>query len=274
LSSNKKGKKIVNSLKENMMKHYRSMIGLGLTAAFLTSCLGPQTYFSEVFNTLYDTYFPTQDSQDRLDMNYSVIAEITQDEDVFTFEVDFFTTGLKLIQVGPAVVNGVETTRTLEVVYDYAEDGLFATRTFANTPGEIDKVFEAFDDESFDLFNDAVSVVETTFTDDIKGIINNQATNLIIGGQPAGQAVKNYTLPVAQFVDLATFEDVAGFVPSTLSVKVSLTQATLAATFEITASSPDESYSAELTLFNPGTVNAADYLLSANEKATYDGYVA
>jgi hypothetical protein len=256
------------------MKHERAMIGLGLTAAFLTSCLGPQTYFSEVFNTIYDTYFPTQDSQDRLDMNYSVIAEITQDEDVFTFEVDFFTTGLKLVQVGPAVVNGVDTTRTLEVVYDYAEEGLFATRTFANTPGEIDKVFEAFDEDSFDLFNEAVSVAETALTDDIKGIINNQATNLIIGGQPVDQDVKNYTLPVAQFVDLATFEDVAGFIPTELTVKVSFTQATLAATFEISATTPDSTYRAELTLSNPGTVNAADHLLSANEKATYEGYVA
>lgn len=256
------------------MKHYRSMIGLGLTAAFLTSCLGPQTYFSEVFNTLYDTYFPTQDSQDRLDMNYRVVAEITQDEDIFTFEVDFFTTGVKLVQVGPSVVNDVETTRTLEVIYDYAEEGMFASRTFANTPNETDKVFEAFDDDAFDLFNEAVSVAETALTDDIKGIINNQATNLIIGGQPADQEVKNYTLPVAQFVDLATFEDVAGFVPTDLVVKVSFTQATLAATFEITASSEDASYSAELTLSNPGTVNPADHLLSASEKATYDGYVA
>ena len=79
------------------MKQARILIGLGVTAAFLTSCLGPQTYFSEVFNTLYDTYFPTQDSQDRLDMNYRVVAEITQDEDVFTFDVNFFTTGVKLV---------------------------------------------------------------------------------------------------------------------------------------------------------------------------------
>lgn len=256
------------------MNKTKLFVALGASAALLTSCLGPQTYFSEVFNTLYDTYFPTQDAQDRLNMNYRVVAEITQDEEVFSFDVYFFTTGLKLTQVSPVVLNGVETTRTLEVIYDYAEEGMFASRTFANNPTQTDKVFDAFDDESFDLFNRAVSTAEAALTEEIKGIINNQATNLVIGGQPADQEVKNYTLPVAQFVDLASFEDLAGFVPTDLQVKVAFTQATLSATFEITATSTEKLYSAEVTLSDAGSLVATDYLLSASEKATYEGYSA
>ena len=256
------------------MKMNKTMVALGATAAFLTSCLGPQTYFSEVFNTLYDTYFPTQDSQDRLNMNYRVDAEIIQGNETFTFEVDFFETGLKLVQISPATVNGVVTTRTLTVIYDYAEEGMFASRTYANNPTVTDKVFEPFDDDSFDLFNEAVSVAEATLTDDIKGIINNQATNLVIGGQPADQDVKVYTLPVAQFVDLASFEDVAGFVPTDLTVKVTFTASTLAAMFEIDATTSDDTYSATIELSNPEGLVASDYLLSAEQKTTYEGYAA
>ena len=256
------------------MKMNKTMVALGATAAFLTSCLGPQTYFSEVFNTLYDTYFPTQDSQDRLNMNYRVDAEIIQGTNTFTFEVDFFETGLKLVQMSPATVNGVATTRTLTVIYDYAEEGMFASRTYANNPTVTDKVFESFEEDSFDLFNEAVGVAEATLTDDIKGIINNQATNLVIGGQPADQDVKVYTLPVAQFVDLASFEDVAGFVPTDLTVKVTFTASTLAAMFEIDATTTDKTYSATIELSNPEGLVASDYLLSAEQKATYEGYTA
>ena len=256
------------------MKINKTILALGATTAFLTSCLGPQTYFSEVFNTLYDTYFPTQDAQDRLNMNYRVDVEIVLDTTVYTFEVDFFESGLKLVQISPATVNGVETIQTLTLIYDYAEEGMFASRTYANNPTITDKVFEAFDDNSFDLFNEAVSVAEATLTEDIKGIINNQATNLVIGGQPADQDVKVYTLPVAQFVDLASFEDVAGFVPTDLTVKVTYTASTQAAMFEIDAASTDKTYSATVELSSPDGLVASDFLLSAEQKATYEGYTA
>lgn len=256
------------------MKFNKTFVALSATAAFLTSCLGPQTYFSEVFNTLYDTYFPTQDAQDRLNMNYRVDAEIVQGNDTFTFEVDFFESGLKLVQISPSTVNGVQTTRTLTVIYDYAEEGMFASRTYANNPGVTDKVFEAFEEDSFDLFNQAVSVAEATLTEEIKGVINNQATNLVIGGQPADQDVKVYTLPVAQFVDLASFENVAGFVPTELTVKVTYTASTSAAMFEIDATTSDKTYSATVELSNPEGLVASNFLLTAEQKATFSGFTA
>jgi hypothetical protein len=207
-------------------------------------------------------------------MNYRVDAEIIEGTNIYTFEVDFFGTGLKLVQISPATVSGVETTRTLTVIYDYAEEGMFASRSYANNPSVVDKVFEPFDENSFDLFNEAVNVAETTLTEDIKGIINNQATNLVIGGQPADQDVKVYTLPVAQFVDLATFEDVAGFTPTELTVKVTFTASTLAAAFEIEATTTEQTYSATIELSSPDALVASDYVLTSEQKATYEGYTA
>jgi hypothetical protein len=254
------------------MNHIKRQLSLLTTTLLLAGCFGPQTYFSTVFNSMYDTYFPTTDSSDRLNMNYKVEATITTLTAQTTYEVYFFGTGLKLITVSPETKDGVATTRTLTIVYDYAEDGLFASRVYANNPGESEKVFTAFDDNSFSLFNQAVDVIETTISEEVRTIINNQATNLVIGGQPTPQDIKVYNLPVANFIDLSTFEATAGFVPSTLTVKVTYTESLNQGQFDINASGDGKTYTAVLKLSHADQLIAGDYLLSAQEKATYEGF--
>lgn len=250
----------------------KKTIAFSSTVLLLAGCLGPQTYFSEVFNTLYDTYYPTQNSFDRLNMNYEVNATITADGKVNTFAVYFFEVGFKLVNIVPETKDGVETTRTLTLLYDYQENGIFGMRSYANNPSNVEKVFSNFDDDDFEIVNQAIDVVESNFSDEIKGIINNQATNLIIGGQPVDQDVKIYNLPVGNFVDLATFESTAGFVPTGLTVKVTFTTSTLAGLFEVNATADGKNYLASVELSNPEGLVASDYLLTATEKATYEGY--
>jgi len=255
------------------MNHTKRHLSLLATALLLAGCFGPQTYFSTVFNTLYDTYYPTKDSSDRLNMNYKVEASITTLTTQTTYEVYFFEQGLKLTTVSPETKDGVATTRTLTIVYDYAENGLFASRTYANNPIHQEKIFSAFDDNSFSLFNQAINVIDSTISAEVRTIINNQATNLVIGGQPTTQDIKVYNLPVANFIDLSTFEGTAGFVPTTLTVKVTYTESLSQGQFDINASGEGKTYTAVLKFSHADQLNAVDYLLSAQEKATYEGFV-
>jgi hypothetical protein len=256
-----------------MMK-IQKLLPLFATTLVLAGCLGPQTYFSDVFNTMNDLYFPTLDNQNRITSNYEVEATLSEDGKIRTYEVYFFGTGIKLVSNSPEMNEGVETTRTLTIIYDYAEGGLFAKREFANTPNQIDKVFDAFEADSFDMFDEAVDTANTVLSEETKSIINNQATNLVIGGQPETQDVKVYTLPVGNFLDLASFEDTVGFVPSELDVVITFTTSTSEGEISISASGDDKVYEATITFRNPDALVPADYLLSDIEKATYEGFVA
>jgi hypothetical protein len=253
----------------NFNKKLFSLVASGLV---LASCLGPQTYFSEVFNTIYDTYYPTKNNANQPNLNYQVNATITTENGINTFEIYFFEVGMKLINTAPEIKEGVSTTRNLTLIFDYAEGGIFATRSYANNPAEIEKNFTEFEDDSFDLIDNAIGIFNSTLNAETIAIINNQATNLVIGGQPQTQDVKVYTLPVAQFVSLASFESTAGFIPTSLTVKVTHTTSTNAALFEISATGNGKSYSAVITLSNPDQVLASNHLLSPTEKATYSGY--
>lgn len=250
------------------------MLPLFTTSLVLAGCLGPQTYFSDVFNTMNDLYFPTLDNQNRITSNFEVEAVLSVDGKTTNYAIYLFGTGIKLVSVSPDTNEGVETTRTLTIVYDYAEGGLFAKRQFANTPNQVDKVFDAFDDSSFDMFDTAVDTANSVLSEETKSIINNQATNLIIGGQPETQDVKVYTLPVGNFIDLASFESTVGFVPTDLDVVVSFTTSTNEGEISINASGNDKVYEATITFRNPDMLIPADYLLSDTEKATYEGFVA
>lgn len=256
-----------------MMK-INKMLPLFATSLVLAGCLGPQTYFSDVFNTMNDLYFPTLDNQNRITSNFEVEAVLSVDGNVTTYEAYLFGTGIKLVSVSPETNEGVETTRTLTIVYDYAEGGLFAKREFANTPNQVDKVFDAFDENTFDMFDTAVNTANSVLSEETKSIINNQATNLVIGGQPETQDVKVYTLPVGNFIDLASFESTVGFVPTDLDVVVSFTTSTNEGEISISASGNDKVYEATITFRNPDMLIPADYLLSDIEKATYEGFVA
>jgi len=252
----------------------KQMLALATTGFILSSCLGPQTYFSAVFSTLKDLYFPILDNNDRLVMNYALEAAITVDDETRTFDVYFFNTGIKLLAVTPTTVNEVATTETLTLVYDYAEGGYFAKRVYANDAQNEEKIFRDFEDDTFDIFEQGVNTAESLLTEEIEGIINNQATNLIIGGQPATQDVKRYTLPVANFVDLETFESLVGFVPTNLDVVVELTTSTNQGKIELSASGNDKSYEVVIILSQPDLVQASQHLLTPTEKLTYQDYVA
>jgi len=250
------------------------VLPLFATSLVLAGCLGPQTYFSDVFNTMNDLYFPTLDNQNRITSNFEVEAVLSVDGNVTTYEAYLFGTGIKLVSVSPETNEGVETIRTLTIVYDYAEGGLFAKREFANTPNQVDKVFDAFDENTFDMFDTAVDTANSVLSEETKSIINNQATNLIIGGQPETQDVKVYTLPVGNFIDLASFESTVGFVPTDLDVVVSFTTSTNEGEISISASGNDKVYEATITFRNPDALVPSNYLLSDTEKATYEGFVA
>jgi hypothetical protein len=251
-----------------------NLLTLALSTVILAGCLGPQTYFSEIFNTMEDLYFPTLDSQNRIVENYEISAEITIDSRVQTFDVYFFNTGIQLINVSSETNEGVSTTRTLTIIYDYAEGGIFSKREFANEPNDAELNFSSFDSDTFSIFDEAVDVVTNLLTDEVRGIVNNQATNLVIGGQPATQDRKSYTLPIANFIDLENFEGAVGFVPTSLQVVVAFTTSTNQGEFQITASGDGKSYGAVITIGNPNGVVAADHLLSNTEKLTYTGYTA
>ncbi|MGA0875823.1 MAG: hypothetical protein ACO3QN_02390 [Bacilli bacterium] len=247
------------------------ILGVGL---LLASCLGPQTYFSDVFNTMEELYYPELDNQNRIISNFKVDASLTIDGKVTTYQTFLFGTGIKLINVSQENNEGVDTQRTLTIIYDYAAGGMFASRQYANTPNVTEKVFSAFDDTSFDMFDQAANIAESVLNDELKSILNNQATNLIIGGQPETQDVKAYTLPVAQFVNLSDFEGLVGFVPSDLSLVVTFTTSTNSGNFNVEASGDGKVYEADITLSQPDALVPSNYLLSASEKLTYEGYQA
>jgi hypothetical protein len=252
----------------------KEMLALATTGFILTSCLGPQTYFSSVFSTLKDLYFPVLDNNDRLVMNYALEASITTDDKTTTFSVYFFTTGIKLLSMTPTTVNEIETIEALHLVYDYVEGGYFAKRFYANNPQTEDKIYREFEDDSFDVFLEGVNIAKSFFTDEIESILNNQATNLIIGGQPEAQDVKRYTLPVARFVDLESFEDLVGFVPTSLDVLIEFTTSTNQGKIDLTANADNKSYEVIIILSESNLVQANQHLLSPTEKITYQDYVA
>lgn len=256
-----------------MMKQ-KQILALVTTGFILSSCLGPQTYFSAVFSTLKDLYFPVLDNNDRLVMNYALEASITADDETRTFDVYFFNTGIKLVSVRPTTINEVATTETLTLVYDYAEGGYFAKRVYANNPQIEEKIYRDFEDDSFDVFLEGVNTAESLLTEELESILNNQATNLIIGGQPVAQDVKRYTLPVANFVDLESFEDLVGFVPTDLDVVVELTTSTNQGKIELSANGDNKSYEVIIIFSQPDLVQASQHLLTPTEKLTYDDYVA
>jgi len=214
------------------------LLPLFATSLVLAGCLGPQTYFSDVFNTMNDLYFPTLDNQNRITSNFEVEAVLSVDGKTTSYEVYLFGTGIKLVAVSPETNEGVETTRTLT------------------------------------MFDNAVETANSVLSEETKSIINNQATNLIIGGQPETQDVKVYTLPVGNFLDLASFEDTVGFVPTDLDVVISFTTSTSEGEISISASGNDKVYEATITFRNPELLVPADYLLSDTEKANYEGFVA
>jgi hypothetical protein len=240
----------------------------------LTSCLEPQTYFSSVFLKLKDLYFSVIDNNNRLVMNYALESSITTDEETQTFDVLFFYTGIKLLLMKPTTVNDVATTENLQVVYDYLEGGYFAKRFYGNKPESEDKIYLNFEEDTFDIFLENFNKVESLFTEELETIFKNQATNLIIGGQPEAQDVKKYSLPIASFVDLKTFEDLVGFVPAELDLEVGLTTSTNQGKIELSASADNQSYRAVIFLSQPDLVEASQHLLTPTEKLTYEGYVA
>jgi hypothetical protein len=242
------------------------------TTLLLTSCLGPQTYFSEVFNMVKDTYSPVQDINHRPLMNYRLSAEILSDGKTYTYVFSFFETGLKFVTETPTVNDDINTTQILTILYDYREGGMFIDRRFESTPNNIERIFQAFSDDSFTLFDQAFSIYENSLTPDIIRTLNNQATNLIIGGQPVANEVKVYNLPIGNFVDLNSLEDLAGFIPNTVSTKVFFTSETLLTIIELTASNEEKTYKITLTFSDPGSLVETDYLLNSNTKNLYEGY--
>ena len=256
-----------------MMKQ-KQMLALATTGFILSSCLGPQTYFSAVFSTLKDLYFPVLDNNDRLVMNYALEASITIDEETFSYDVYFFDTGIKLVAETPATRDEVATTETLTLIYDYAEGGYFAKRVYASNPQTEEKIYRDFEDDSFDIFLEGVTTAESLLTEELESVINNQATNLIIGGQPEAQDVKRYTLPVANFVDLESFESLVGFVPTDLDVVVEFTTSTNQGKIELSANGDNKSYEVVIILSQRDLVQASQHLLTPTEKLTYQDYVA
>jgi hypothetical protein len=255
------------------MKH-KPMLALMTTSFILASCLGPQTYFSTVFSTLKDLYYPVVDNNDRLVMNYAAEASITVDGETSTYNAFFFNTGFKLTTVTPTTINQVLTTETITSVYDYAEGGYFAKRVYGNNLQSEERVYRDFAQDSFDVFKEGVNTTDSLFTAELTSVINNQATNLIIGGQPEAQDVKVYTLPIGNFVDLENFEGLVGFVPTSLGVVITFTTSTNQGSIALNASRNNQSYEAVVTFSQPNLIQASQHLLTSAQKLTYQGYVA
>jgi len=255
------------------MKH-KPMLALMTTSFILASCLGPQTYFSTVFSTLKDLYFPVLNNNNRLVMNYAVDASITTDEETLSYDIYFFNTGFKLISVTPTTVNGVATTETLSLVYDYAEGGYFANRVYSNNAQPEEKTYRDFETDTFDMFEEGVSTANALFTDELQSVLNNQATNLIIGGQPEAQDVKIYNLPVSNFIDLENFDDLVGFVPTSLGVVITFTSSTKQGEVALTANGNGENFAASVIFSQPDLIQASQHLLTTTQKLTYECYVA
>ena len=252
----------------------KQMLALATTGFILSSCLGPQTYFSAVFSTLKDLYFPILDNNDRLVMNYALDASITVNEEIFSYDVYFFNTGIKLVAVSPTTVNEVATTETLTLVYDYSEGGYFARRVYGNDLQNEEKVYRDFEDNSFEIFEQSVNTIKSIITPELESVLSNQVTNLIIGGQPESQDVKVYTLPVSNFVDLGSFESLVGFVPTNIDLTITFTTSTNQGKVDLTASGNGDSYQVNITLSQPDLIQANQHLLTPTEKVTYEGYAA
>lgn len=254
------------------MKKNKQTSLLIITSMYLASCFGPQTYFSEVFNVLYDTYGPSKNSATQLNMNYYVNATIATENSENSFEIYFFEVGMKLVNVTAHEYQGGTTNRILTMIYDYQENGLFVSRTYEEQTLTTEKYFSEFDENSFSLFDRAIGIVESTLTEETRNLINNQATNLIVGGQPQTQDVKVYNLPVARFVDLGSFESTAGFIPTSLDFTVTFTSSTLEGRFEIQATTEEKIYTALISLSRPDDIVPSEHLLSFEVKNTYTGY--
>lgn len=254
-----------------MKRTYLATVAL---TGLLVGCFGPQTYFSTIFNQMETLYFPQENAQGRLAMNYEVDADIISNNQTSRYQVYFFTTGLKLITSIPTTINSVMTTQTTTSIFDYAANGVFVRRVNMNTPNEITKTFSAISNESMASINQGVDLADQVLSDQLKSVINNQATNLLIGGQPQSQDVKVYELPIANFVDIGQFSSVFGFVADTLTVSVTFTTSTNQAVIALDASGENRTYEASIAFKNPNAIQANQHLLSAAEKLTYSGYVA
>ena len=254
------------------MKVHQPFVLLSSVIVLLTSCLPNQTYFSDVFNLAYDAYQPIKNEENFLAMNYQADVEVVQEGETYRFEAYFFETGFKVVKDGPAVVNDVPTREYLSTLFDYAAEGVFEDQSFGTNPNDVSKRFVSLNSEQMEEYGSAVTMLEDMLTPEIRNTLTSRVTDLIIGGQPATFDEVTYSLPLADFIPLADLESLVGFLPTTIDNEISYVKSTEELTLELTISNENETFEAVLTVSNPGTLNASDFLLTDTQKADYEGY--
>jgi hypothetical protein len=254
------------------MNTLKKFIPFALSGVLLAGCFGPQMYFSTVFNEVYETYQLTENASNAPNMNYALQVTMVAEGKTSTYAFAFFTSGYRVTAVTSDINQGVATTRTLTVVYDYAENGLFASRVFANEPGTIERAFERFTSNTFDDFQTARSFISTNLNDENRRLITNQATNLLIGGQPLDAEVKNYNIPIGNFVSLENFQSLTKFTPTSVALSVAYIDASRKTTIIFNAQGENDSFLLTMVFENAYALVASDYLLSNEQKALYQGY--
>lgn len=256
------------------MKIKHKPLSLSMVMIFLTSCLTPQTYFSEIFNLAYETYQPIKNTNQLLSMNYQVDVTVLQDNETYIFEAYFFETGFQVIKDGPALVNDQTTREYLSTLFDYAAEGVFEDQSFANNPNVVQKRFVSLTQEEIEGYGSAVTMVESMLTEDVRETLNSRVTDLLIGGQPATLNEVTYSLPLADFLSFAELEDFVGFLPTSVDNEITYTKSTKALTLELLITNETDVFEVTLSLSNPGSLIARDYLLTEEQKRVYTGYTA
>jgi hypothetical protein len=252
----------------------RKLLSLATTVVFLSSCLTAQTYFSEVFNLVYDAYQPVKNEQNFLAMNYQASVEVIQDGETYLFDAYFFETGFKVVKDGPALVNEVPTREYLTTLFDYASEGVFEDQSFGTNPTSIHKRFVTLSTEEMEGYGSAVTMVESMLTPEIRETLNSRVTDLVIGGQPSTFDEVTYSLPLADFIPFSDLESFVGFLPTNIENEIAYVKSTQATTLRLTITNETETFDVTLTLSNPGNLEASDFLLSSAVKAEYEGYIA
>lgn len=255
------------------MKHLNKTSILA-SVLLLTSCLTPQTYFSEVFDLVYEAYRPLRNSSDYLAMNYQTEIHIEKNDDIFDFSIAFFETGFEVFKNGPAMVNGVATRIQLTSLFDYAESGVFETKFFDVSSDTVTKRFVALTTEQMADYSSAANYFDNALNESTIELIHSRVTDLAIGGQPKANNVVTYALPIGDLVDLAQFESLLGFVPTTLETTLTYDKTTFETVINLVGTSETNAYTADIELFNPGGVVASTYLLTPTEKLAFSGYTA
>jgi hypothetical protein len=261
------------------MKHTTRLTLSFLAVTTLAACGGitePQTYFSTVFDDVEQSYVLDNNAEGHVLANFLADVSVTRGTTTTTYTFAFYTTGMTRTRIGAVSLNGQSVQATITTTYDYGTNGgVFTETTYPNASSENTKVYTNFSTTTLARYLNVMNQLETTLTPGVRGIINSQASNLLIGGQATNLDWKTYTLPVNTFIDsYAPFESLVDFLPTSVEVVIRYQATTSHVDVTLDAQNSTSSFSAQASLREPGNVDATDYQLTNEEKATFTGFTA